>query len=117
MIESAIALCLVTALAGTAAVVVNGSSRVVQTAHDELLAGRAASSRLEVLTAQPDALVVGEAAFALHDDAARVLHGARGTQVVTRRDDGLLDVQVRIEWGPDGRRVALRTLVAQEIVR
>jgi len=104
MMEVMCALGVMTILVTSILVGERAQLRAVTQSFDELAASRAASSRLEQLSAAPASLLTGESAF----DVA--LPGCAGTQHITLREPGLFEVRVVV--GGAGRRCELTTLIA-----
>ena len=94
-----------------------GNARAVRESLGEAAAGRAASSRLEVLRADRGSAAPGRRAFELDAGASELLPGARGEEEVEEVRPGLLAVAVRVTWrgaGGDERTVRLASLLARE---
>ena len=110
------ALAVLSVTAGTGILVAGGHFRLIGGAHEDLVAGRAASSRLERVAADAVGLAEGERPFELSPTAARTLANGAGAQTVTRVEPGLYEIAVTVRWGDD-REVRLTTRVAREETR
>jgi prepilin-type N-terminal cleavage/methylation domain-containing protein len=108
VIELVCAMAVLTILASAALLGTRAHLVEIGRSLDELAASRAASGRLEALSAPGVALEPGEHAFPVD------LPGAEGTEVVTRLRPGLDEVTVTVRAGPHGPVVSLTTLVASE---
>jgi hypothetical protein len=84
----------------------------------ETKASRLASSRLEILRADPRAPEMGVTGFRFEPDTTDGLHDIEGAQTVRRLETGLFEVEVEVSWLPPGaskrRRCRLVTWVDRE---
>lgn len=116
VLECTIALAVVASIATTVAVTGTSHLRAFARAHEETLAGRAAASRLERLSADRGAFVEGTTSFAPNQRQGDAVFG-KGSQTLTRVGPGLWRADVEVTWpAADGGtgRVKLATLFARE---
>jgi len=119
-LETILSVSVMTLLLGSLFVGLAGNARAVGDSLDDAAAGRAASSRLELLRAGRTAVVPGVRAFTPDATTAQVLPGLTGEEEVREAGQGLLSVEIRLRWkgaGGDERRASLATLLARGGVR
>jgi len=105
LIESTIASAIMLILASAGYVGGRAHLEEIGRSHDVLAASKAAASRLEAIAADPSRLEVGE----------RPVDGVpHATEIVTRREPGLLEVTVRVTDGKRRVLANLTTLIARE---
>ena len=108
VLEVVIALSVVTILVTAALGGQLAQQQAVAHAYSELEASRAASSRLDTLSANEAPLKTGSSPF------EPAMRGAVGTQRVRRIEPGLFDVEVEVVHPDDHVRAVLTTRIARE---
>jgi type II secretory pathway pseudopilin PulG len=107
-------------LLGAALVVESRDFRFSRESHDRAAALRACAARLEEYAAGLRVPAPGERSVDLPEPLARRFPGAAARESVRAAGDGLVEVEVRVEWrsaGGEPRSALLATLFAVEAAR
>lgn len=103
IVELCAAFAVVTVLAVALVHIGHGKAQSMTRAFRETLALRLCQAELERTRLDPARLVLGEQAFDLPEEAAR-LPGGHGSRVVTEVASSLFEITVQVAWLPAGAR-------------